>query len=332
MLTKQQAQQGLSLTLQETNFVQWGTLHRGKVRDSYIGVSNDEDSLGQPQRIIVATDRLSAFDVQIGTVPFKGQMLNGMAAFWFEKSRMVVPNHLIAVPDPAVSLVHECRVIPIEMVVRGYLTGTSPTSIWTHYAAGGRNYCGHQLPEGMHKHEVLSKPLITPTTKAEMGAHDEPISASEIVSRGIASAELFEQMSAACLKLFEFGSEWAAQRQLILVDTKYEMGIAPDGELVFVDEIHTPDSSRYWYRDSYEAALRDGTDPRALDKDFVRRYLSDLGFNGNGPAPTLPDDVRCEAAVRYSEIFERVTGQSFVPDLRPPLARIQKQVAAFLKI
>jgi phosphoribosylaminoimidazole-succinocarboxamide synthase len=311
--------EGLELCLVETDLPELGRLLRGKVRDSYVDA-------GSGRRTIIVTDRLSAFDHILGTIPFKGQILNGMASYWFEESRRVAENHLIAVPDPAVSVVFECRPFPVEMVVRGYLTGSSSTSIWTHYARGERAYCGHRLPEGMRKHERLPRPLITPTTKAGPGQHDEPVSAAQVVERGLCSAEDFEALSALCLKLFDFGTRRAAERGLILVDTKYELGRGPDGRLIFIDEIHTPDSSRYWYADTYEASLREGQDPRALDKEHVRRELVAAGYDGRGSPPPLSEGLRLEAARRYVEIFERVTGRVFQPDLTPPLARIRRNL------
>jgi phosphoribosylaminoimidazole-succinocarboxamide synthase len=301
-------------TLDRTDFPGLGRRIQGKVRDSYV-----KDG----RRTIVVTDRVSAFDVVLGTLPLKGQVLNQVAAFWFEKTRPLARNHLISVPDPCVSVVEECRTLPIEFVVRAYLTGSTSTSIWVRYEAGDRLYCGHALPDGLGKHEKLPAALLTPTTKAEQGQHDELISKDEILARGLAGAELFERAEALVLSLFAAGSEWAASRGLILVDTKYELGLDAAGELVVVDEIHTPDSSRYWYRDSYEQALSQRRDPQALDKEYVRRWLVEQGYRGEGKPPALPDDVRCEAAARYIEAYERITGSAFEPDLDPPAERIR---------
>jgi phosphoribosylaminoimidazole-succinocarboxamide synthase len=301
-------------TLERTDFHGLGRRIEGKVRDSYV---KDD------RRTLVVTDRVSAFDVVLGTLPLKGQVLNQVAAFWFEKTRDVARNHLLSVPDPCVSIVQECRLLPIEFVVRAYVTGSTSTSIWVRYEAGDRLYCGHELPEGLHKHERLPAPLLTPTTKAAHGQHDELISKDEIVARGLMGAELYERAEALAARLFRAGSEWAASRGLILVDTKYELGFDAGGELVVVDEIHTPDSSRYWYRDSYEQALSQQRDPQALDKEYVRRWLVDHGYRGEGAPPTLPDDVRCEASRRYIEAYERITGSAFEPDLDPPAERIR---------
>jgi phosphoribosylaminoimidazole-succinocarboxamide synthase len=310
-------EKGLTVTLERADLPELGRLHRGKVRDSYIGAD---------RRFIVVSDRISAFDVVLGTIPFKGQILNGMAAYWFEQSKSIAPNHLLEVPDPSVSLVQECEPFPVEMVVRGYLTGSSPTSLWTHYDGGAREYCGIRFPDGMTKHQRLDAAVVTPTTKAEAGEHDEPISAAQIVERGLCDAETFERLSAMCLELFALGTRLAAERGLILVDTKYELGRTPAGEIVFIDEIHTPDSSRYWYTDSYKAALTAGSDPRSLDKDYLRRQLKAAGFTGQGQAPKLSDELRLETARRYVEIYERVTGRSFEPDLEAPEARIRRNL------
>jgi phosphoribosylaminoimidazole-succinocarboxamide synthase len=301
-------------TLLRTDFPALGERREGKVRDSYVAAG---------RRILIATDRISAFDVVLGTIPWKGQVLNQLAAFWFERTREIAPNHVISVPDPNVTVARECRLVPVEFVVRGYLTGVSATSIWTAYERGERVYCGHRLPEGLRKHERLPRPLLTPTTKAEHGAHDEPISREECVASGLVSTELFECAEALVLALFAEGQRWSEKQGLILVDTKYELGLDPAGELVVIDEIHTPDSSRYWHLDGYEEALAAGRDPEALDKEYVRRWLVGQGYRGDGPPPVLPDAVRCEAARRYVETYERITGLAFVPDPEPPLERIR---------
>lgn len=318
-------QQGLALTLERTDFDGLGELLRGKVRDCYLwpAIAGKE-----ALRAIVVSDRISAFDHVLGTIPFKGQVLNGIAAFWFERTADVSPNHVVSVPDPAVTVGRECKPYAVEMVVRGYLTGTTGTSIWTHYARGERVYCGHRLPEGLSKHERLPTPLVTPTTKGDAGAHDEPVSRDEIIARGLASADEFDALSERALAVFARGQTLAAERGLILVDTKYELGRDAQGELVLIDEIHTPDSSRYWYADGYETALSAGEDPRALDKEWVRRELVARGYRGEGAPPPLDEDLRLEAARRYIEIFEQMTGQPFVPDLRPPQERIRAALEA----
>jgi len=301
-------------TLGRTDFAGLGRRIEGKVRDSYVR---------DGERTIVVTDRVSCFDVVVGTIPLKGQILNRIAAFWFERTRDLVPNHLISVPDPNVSVVREVDVLPVEFVMRGYLTGVSSTAIWTAYDAGVRRYCGHVLPDGLRKHERLAEPLLTPTTKAPKGGHDELTSREEILASGIVDEATWEEASGIAHRLFAEGQAFAARQGLILVDTKYEIGRDGDGRLVVADEIHTPDSSRYWYAESYERALSAGEDPKALDKEYVRRWLVEQGYRGNGTPPELPVDVRVEAACRYVEAFERVTGAAFTPDVRDPEARIR---------
>jgi len=304
-------------TLDRTDFEALGPKYEGKVRDCYV-----KDG----KRTIVVTDRISAFDRVLGTIPFKGQVLNQIAAFWFDRTREVAPNHVLAVPDPNVMIGRECTGVPIEFVVRGYLTGVTSTSIWTTYAKGERTYCGHRLPDGLRKHERLPRPLLTPTTKAEQGAHDELTSREELLARGVATADLYDRAEALVLRLFSEGQQWAEKQGLILVDTKYELGLDASGALVVIDEIHTPDSSRYWYLDTYERAMSEGKDPKAMDKEYVRRWLAEQGYTGEGTPPALPDDVRCEAARRYVETFERITGTAFAPDTEAPLARIRRNL------
>jgi len=295
----------------------------GKVRDCYI----DRD---KRERIIVVTDRLSAFDVVIGTIPSKGQVLNQLAKFWFEKTAAIAPNHMLRVPDPNVMVARECEPLPVELVMRHYLTGVTSTSIWKAYEKGDRVFCGHKLPDGMKKHQRLEKPILTPSTKAAKGDHDVSVSREELLAMGRIKPEVFDQAAELAAKLFAAGQAHAAKQGLILVDTKYEMGIDPTtGAITIIDEIHTPDSSRYWYADDYEARLARGEEPRSLDKEYVRRWLAtEAKYTGDGPVPTLPDEVRVEAARRYIGTFELVTGTTFEPDTREPLARIAKAIGA----
>jgi len=306
-----------SQTLERTHLPELGRREEGKVRDSYVA---------EGRRTIVVTDRVSCFDVVVGTLPLKGQVLNQVAAFWFERTRHLAPNHLLEVPDPCVSVVRECRPLPVEFVYRGYLTGSTRTSIWTAYARGEREYCGHRLPGGLRRHEPLPEPILTPTTKAGRGDHDELASRDELIRRGLIDEELFDRAAALCAALFREGQRFAGTRGLVLVDTKYEIGVDAAGRLLVIDEIHTPDSSRYWYRSAYEQAMREGREPEALDKEYVRRWLVEQGYLGDGPPPRLPDEVRCEAARRYIEAYEQVTGLAFAPDTSPPLPRIRRNL------
>jgi phosphoribosylaminoimidazole-succinocarboxamide synthase len=298
-----------------------GPRYSGKVRENFAGVG-----IHAGERWIIVTDRISAFDVVLGTIPFKGQVLNQLAAWWFEQTQHAFDNHLIAVPDAQATRAVECTPIPVEFVVRAHLTGVTSTSIWYAYERGARSFCGHALPDGMRKHQRLDRPILTPSTKAPKGGHDESVSADAIVARSLLSRAEFDTLEARCLALFALGQAIAATRGLILVDTKYELGRRPDGTVVLIDEIHTPDSSRYWYVDSYEAAMASGDDPKSLDKEYVRRWLASVGFIGEGPPPALPDDVRIEAARRYVATFELLTGRPFEPDLEPPVDRLRRRL------
>lgn len=300
----------LNHTLDRTDFPALGRKYEGKVRDCYM---TDDD-----RRIIVVSDRISAFDVVLGTLPFKGQVLNQIAQYWFEETKDVAPNHMLDVPDPNVMIGRECRPLKAEFVMRSYLTGVTSTSIWRAYEGGARNFCGHALPEGMKKNQKLPKAILTPSTKAEQGDHDVSASREELIEMGHISAEDFDKAATMVEKLFAFGQKKAAERGLILVDTKYEIGVSPDGVMMLIDEIHTPDSSRYWFAADYEERLANGQEPRSLDKEYVRRWMAENhDYRGDGPPPELPDDVRVEAARRYIEIYELVTGKEFVPERSP---------------
>jgi len=308
---------GGTLAAVPDDFAVLGEHYSGKVRENY--TRGDE-------RLIIVTDRVSAFDVVLGTIPFKGQVLNALARHWFEATAHLFPNHMLAVPDPQAMRVRECRPIPVEFVVRGYLTGVSDTSIWRAYERGGREFCGHRLPAGLRKHERLPENLLTPSTKAPKGQHDLSVSKAWLVERGLIDGERFDALERRCLALFAAGQALAAERGLILVDTKYELGVRQGGEVVLIDEIHTPDSSRYWFADSYAAAMERGEDPRSLDKEYLRRWLVEHGFRGDGPPPALPDEVRLEAARRYVEVFELLTGRPFEADAEPPLERLRRNL------
>lgn len=301
MITEDVIRKQLENSLERTDFHELGRKYEGKVRDNYI--------LGN-KRIIITTDRISAFDRVLGTIPFKGQVLNQLADFWFDKTKHLAKNHVIDVPDPNVMVVKECSPLPVEMVVRGYITGVTTTSAWYNYQRGVRIFCGIRLPEGLRKDQKFDKPIITPTTKAEKGGHDRPISGEEAIKEGLVSRELFEEMSEASLKLFDFGLKFVAKHGLILVDTKYEFGLL-GGELVLMDEIHTPDSSRFWFADTYDELFGEGEEQRKLDKEYVRTWLANQGYIGEGKPPKLTNEVITEAAKRYIEAYEKITGTKF---------------------
>ena len=312
-------QHALGHTISFTDLDRLGHKYEGKVRDNY--------TTADGRRYLVATDRISAFDVVLGTIPLKGQVLNQLAQYWFDESREVAPNHVISVPDPVVTVAHECTPLKAELIMRAYLTGVTSTSIWYAYERGAREFCGHALPDGLRKNQRLERPLLTPSTKAEKGEHDESVSAAELVRRGLVSQGDLEQAADIAERLFAFGQKRSAERGLILVDTKYEMGFTADGRLVVIDEIHTPDSSRYWYASDYEERLGRGEEPRGLDKEYVRRWLvNERGYRGEGPPPPLTDEVRLEAARRYIATFELITGRPFVPDTDDPLPRVRRNL------
>lgn len=304
--------------LEATNFPELGSYYRGKVRDNYSG----SDGV----RTIIVTDRISAFDHNVGTLPLKGQMLNYIAAWWFERTRHIADNHVISVPDPNAMRVHECTPLPVEMIVRGYLTGTTSTSIWVHYEQGARTFCGHSLPDGMTRHQKLPENLLTPSTKAAHGDHDVSASRDEILKLTQMAPSDFDAAAKMAMELFEFGQRLCAERGLILVDTKYEFGKTKDGRVVVIDEIHTPDSSRYWLAESYEERLRGGQNPESFDKDNVRRFLAERGWSGDGPVPVIPDEVRITASERYLEAIETITGEPFQPNLEPAAARLRENL------
>jgi phosphoribosylaminoimidazole-succinocarboxamide synthase len=311
----------LDKTLERTTFEGLGSRYEGKVRDNY-----SPEGPGAGKRFIVVTDRISAFDRILGTIPFKGQVLNRLAAWWFERTKDVAKSHYVRVPDPNVLECIECTPLPVEFVVRAYMTGSTSTSMWTHYEAGEREFCGHALPDGMQKNQRLEKPVLTPATKAKLGEHDVSLSREKILELGTITARDFDLAADIAMKLFSAGVKTCAERGLILVDTKYELGKTKDGEIVVIDEIHTPDSSRFWLASSYDERFAGGLDPEPLDKDFVRRYYTALGYRGDGDAPELPPEVRIGAAKRYMEAFEKITGDTFVPDLEDPLPRIAKNL------
>jgi phosphoribosylaminoimidazole-succinocarboxamide synthase len=289
-----------------------GEKHQGKVRDFYL--------VGD-KRVLITTDRQSAFDVILGHIPYKGTVLNLLTQFWLENTKDIVPNYLISVPDPNVIVGHECQLIPIEMIVRGYITGVTNTSLWTAYQKGERVFCGNSLPEGLVKNQKLEKPIITPSTHAEAGAHDVNMSRQEIIDQKIVDESIYSQIETAALKLFDRGTEICRQKGLILVDTKYEFGLL-NGEVVLIDEIHTPDSSRFWKLDSYQDRLSQGLEPENFDKEFIRLWYVDHGYKGEGEPPQMPLELAVAAAQRYVGNYEIITGTEFKPYQYPINQRI----------
>ena len=312
MLSDNVLKNQLKHDLDKTSF-KLGKRFEGKVRDNYIL---------DGKRVIITTDRISAFDRVLCTIPFKGQVLNQTAAFWFNKTKKIVKNHVIDVFDQNAMLVSECKPYPVEMVVRGYITGVTTTSAWYSYERGVRNFCGNALPEGMRKNQKFRKPIITPSTKAEHGLHDESISGEEIVKRGLVDKKIYSKMEKAALALFNFGQKLVAKNNLILVDTKYEFGNL-NGELVLIDEVHTPDSSRFWVKDTYEGLFAKGKEPQKLDKEYVRQWLANKNFIGEGPIPKIPDEIKIEAARRYITAYEMITGKLFEAENENILKRIE---------
>lgn len=274
----------------------------GKVRDQYL--TNDG------RVILITTDRVSAFDRVLTTIPFKGQVLNLTSAWWFEHTKDIIPNHMISIPSGNVLIAKKCTPFPIEFVIRGYLCGSTETSIWTNYNNGVRLYCGHKLPEGMVKNQKLWANICTPTTKDDL--HDECLSVEEIISRGIMSKEDTETCVNTALKLFNFGQKVASEHGLILVDTKYEFGKDADGKITLIDEIHTPDSSRYWIASTYDERMREGKNPDNIDKEFIRLWFKDhCDPYKDEKLPEAPNDLRDELSRRYLQLYEMITGESF---------------------
>ncbi|MBK8332826.1 MAG: phosphoribosylaminoimidazolesuccinocarboxamide synthase [Acidimicrobiaceae bacterium] len=290
----------------------------GKVRVSY---ALPDDARGG-RRLFVTTDRLSAFDRVIAGVPYKGQVLNQLAAWWFAQTADIVPNHVLEIPDPNVLVARSAHPLPVEVVVRGYITGVTSTSLWQQYADGARTIYGHPFPDGLRKNTALPYALVTPTTKAEHGGHDEPITVAEVVEHGLVEPKMWGQTVEAALQLFRRGQQVAAEAGLILADTKYEFGIDEHGSLLLIDEMHTPDSSRYWVADSYHQRLTAGEEPESLDKEVVRRALLATGYRGDGEPPALPDEVWQQTSARYIDAYERLTGTPFQPGAYPVGPRI----------
>jgi len=289
-----------------------GTKVAGKVRDIY--QKGDE-------RILITSDRVSAFDRVLGVIPYKGQVLNQLSAWWFEKTADIVNNHVVSIPDPNVCIAREAQTLPVEVVVRGYITGVTKTSLWYLYEQGDRQPYGVSLPDGMRKNDPLPQPIITPTTKAEKGGHDEVITSQSIVDSGIIEPALWREIEAMALALFARGQELAWAGGLILVDAKYEVGLIDD-KLTLIDEVHTPDSSRYW-----DAAAYTNGKIVNMSKEFMREWYAAQGYRGDGTPPKMPTEFRAQIAERYIGVYERLTGQAFVPGEQPAIERIARNLS-----
>ena len=315
MVSEVQIRAVLPIALDETNLPLPGK-QSGKVRDWY--------QLSEGRRLLITTDRLSAFDRILARVPFKGQVLNQLSAWWFDQTRDLIANHKIEVPDPNALIATEVEPFTVEVIVRGYITGVTTTALWYRYSLGERDIYGYHFPEGLRKNEVLPEPIITPTTKGGPTGHDERLTCAEVVERHLLDAKTWDQVQAAALAIFKRGQEIARKAGLILVDTKYEFGRAPDGTVMLIDEVHTPDSSRFWKADSYPERFAKGKEPENFDKEFVRLAYADQGYRGDGPIPLMPNDLWIAASQRYVTIYEMLTEQTFEPGdypIGPRLAR-----------
>jgi len=287
----------------------------GKVRISY--------DLPDARRLFITTDRLSAFDHLVAAVPFKGQVLNQLAAWWLERTGDIIPNHALSTPDPNVLIAREARPLPVEVIVRGYITGVTSTSLWKRYEEGERVIYGYDMPDGLKKNSALPGAIITPTTKAEAGAHDEALTCGEVTERGLVEEGLWERVQEAALRLFARGQDIARHAGLILADTKYEFGLDHEGRLMLIDEVHTPDSSRFWIASTYADRFAAGDEPESTDKEIIRRALSHAGYRGDGAPPRLPEEVWEETSRRYIEAYETLTGHTFSPGATPIPERIK---------
>ncbi|MGB6536552.1 MAG: phosphoribosylaminoimidazolesuccinocarboxamide synthase [Xanthobacteraceae bacterium] len=305
--------------LRETNFDFLGRKVTGKVRDLY-------ERNGK--LVLVTTDRHSSFDRIVAHVPCKGQVLNQVSAWWFERTKDIVPNHVLAIPDPNVTIARKCAMVPVEAVVRGYLTGVTDTAAWTRYSAGRRDFGGTMLPEGMRKNQQLPRPLFDPTTKE--AAHDRTLSPQQMIAEGFVTQDVFDRVKQTALALFARGQEVAESNGLILVDTKYEFGTDENGALVLIDEIHTPDSSRYWQRDSYADRFAAGEEPQYFDKEFLRLWFRDnCDPYRDAALPPAPPELVAELSRRYVAMYEQITGMKFQSGETPILQRIEKNLKSF---
>lgn len=313
----------LTRTLTEAHIPELPNPYFGKVRDCY--------DLPDGTRILISSDRISAFDRILAAIPFKGQVLTQTAKFWFEQTADICPNHVLSYPDPNVVIGQRLTILPVEIVVRGYLAGTTGTSILTLYKQGERAMYGHSLPDGLRDNQALPQPIITPTSKAFDGGHDEPLTAQDIVSQGLLTQAQWDDVSEKALALFARGQDMAARRGLILVDTKYEFGTDAAGNILLADEIHTPDSSRYWLASGYPEAFENGTRPPSFDKDVIRSWVAARCDPYKDEIPEIPQEMIARTAQVYIDAYEAITGQTFTPDTSgdTPLARIRTNLAPF---
>lgn len=286
----------------------------GKVREWY--------PLNHGQRLIITTDRLSAFDRILAKVPYKGQVLNQLSAWWFNQTSDLIPNHLLSLPDPNAAVVTEVEPLLVEVIVRGYISGVTSTALWYRYSLGERDIYGYRFPEGLRKNQRLPEPIITPTTKGGATGHDERLTCAEVVEKGLLDARTWDQVQQAALAIFKRGQQVAQAAGLVLVDTKYEFGRAPDGRVLLIDEVHTPDSSRFWKADSYDQRFAAGQEPENFDKEFVRIAYADQGYRGDGEIPQVPEALWAAASERYITIQEMLTGEKFLPGSYPVNARL----------
>ena len=304
----------LDYTLNKSTLENLGRHYKGKVRDNYYANN---------QILMVTSDRVSAFDCVLGTIPFKGQILSEIAQFWFDKTSDIVPNHFIKSVDPQVLLVQEAKPLPVEVIVRRYITG----SLWRDYQADKHHVYDLPFRDDLKENEKFNKPILTPSTKEDYGKHDQPISRTEIINQGLVSQDIYEQAEDYALKLFQRGEEWAHKQGLILVDTKYEFGMV-DGKLIVIDEIHTPDSSRYWIKDEYENRFKNGQKQLMLDKENIRQWLIEKGFSGEGTPPKLDDKIRTLLSEKYIELYNILTNQKFNPEVGDVSTRISKNLGS----
>ena len=293
----------------------------GKVRDIYRRENN-----GLKELILITTDRLSAFDRVLGAVPYKGQVLNQLSLYWFDVLKDVIGNYVLKVPHPNVIIGHNCDTLPIEVIVRGYITGVTKTALWYRYSLGERNIYGHSFPEGLRKNQRLANPIITPTTKGGPTGHDERLTCSEVVEKGYLDPSTWDKVQEAALAIFVKGQEIAERAGLILVDTKYEFGKLPSGEVVLIDEVHTPDSSRFWKKDSYQTLFAAGEEPENFDKEFIRLCYAEHGYKGDGEPPKWDYELAIEASLRYQQVYEMLTGRNFEPASYPLAEDIKKSL------